>query len=336
MSVAVERPAGTLVDGFGRRHTDLRLSVTDKCNLRCRYCMPAEGLPWLAQTHLLSAAEIVRIAGIAVDLGVRSIRLTGGEPLLRADLVDIVRGLARLSPRPELSMTTNGLRLAQHATTLAEGGLDRVNVSLDTLRPDRFRQLSRRNGLDQVLRGLAAAYDAGLRPVKVNAVLVRDVNDDEAQALLEFCLEHDYECRFIEQMPLDAGRVWDRTTMVTAAEVLDTLSRRWTLTPIPRADGAPAEMFRVDGGPVRVGIIGAVTRPFCRSCNRLRLTADGQVRNCLFAQDETDVRTSLHRGDDDAVIAAAMQSAVASKRGGHGIDDPRFVQPSRPMSAIGG
>ena len=326
-----------LVDGFGRVATDLRVSLTDRCTLRCTYCMPTDGLPWIPRAELLDDDEVVRLVGVAVDLGVRSVRLTGGEPLLRPDLPRLVSRLAALTPRPALSLTTNGLRLAALAPPLAAAGLDRVNVSLDTLRPERFTALTRRSGLDEVLRGLAAAKAAGLHPVKVNTVLVRGVNDDEAVDLLDFCLERGYQLRFIEYMPLDADHAWQRADLVPAAEVLDRLASRWSLSASAPARGSePAETWLVDGGPQRVGIVGSVTRPFCGSCDRVRLTADGQVRNCLFARAETDLRGPLRAGADDATLAVRWQQAVAGKAAGHGIDAPGFQQPDRPMSAIGG
>jgi cyclic pyranopterin phosphate synthase len=326
-----------LVDTFGRVATDLRVSLTDRCNLRCTYCMPAEGLPWIPRADLLTAAELVRLAGIAVTrLGIRGIRLTGGEPTLRPELTEIVRELAALRPRPELSLTTNGLRLKGLAAGLAAAGLDRVNVSLDTLDPERFRRISRRDGLAEVLAGLDAATAAGLHPVKVNAVLVRGVNDDEALSLLHFCLRSGYELRFIEQMPLDPYGAWNRADMVTAAEIRGMLAGRHRLVPLPGRGSAPAESFLVDDGPARVGLIAAVTAPFCQACDRVRLTADGQIRNCLFARTETDLRTPLRAGDSDEDLAARWVMAVHPKKAGHGIDDPAFAAPKRPMSAIGG
>jgi cyclic pyranopterin phosphate synthase len=299
--------------------------------------MPSEGVPWAPDETVLGAQEILRLVRVAVRLGVRSVRLTGGEPLLRRDVVDIVSGLAGLSPRPELSLTTNGTRLAQLASRLAGAGLDRVNVSLDTLRPAVFAQITRRRGHGRVLAGLEAARGAGLAPVKVNVVLLRGVNDDEACDLLAFCLEHGYQCRFIEQMPLDAGHCWSRSQMVTADEILEQLSRRFSLSPLEGRGSAPAQLFGVDGGGGgTVGIVAAVTRPFCAGCNRLRLTADGQLRNCLFARDETDLRALLRAGADDETLAGAMARTVRLKAAGHGIDDPGFLQPARPMSAIGG
>jgi len=328
-----------LPDSFGRIATDLRVSLTDRCNLRCAYCMPPEGLDWLPTTDQLTDDEVVRLVGIGVErLGIREVRFTGGEPLLRRGLAGIVARTAALRPRPEISLTTNAIGLERTAGTLRASGLDRVNVSLDTLRPETFRKLARRDRLPDVLDGLAAAAEVGLRPVKVNAVLMRDLNDDEAVPLLRYCLDRGYELRFIEQMPLDAQHGWKRAEMVTAEEILAALGREFTLTPDdPRQRGsAPAEAFLVDGGPARVGVIASVTRPFCGTCDRVRLTADGQVRNCLFARSESDLRGPLRAGADDAELAAAWRRAVAVKLPGHGINDPSFLQPDRPMSAIGG
>jgi cyclic pyranopterin phosphate synthase len=327
-----------LVDTFGRIATDLRVSLTDRCNLRCSYCMPAEGLEWLPKPELLTDEEVVRLVRVGVELlGIREVRFTGGEPLLRRGLVGIVTQAAALSPRPALSLTTNGVGLDRLARPLRDAGLDRVNVSLDTLRPDSFLRLARRNRLDDVIRGIEAAAHAGLRPVKINAVLLRGVNDGEAVDLLRWCLDRGYELRFIEQMPLDAQHGWDRSTMVTAAEILDRLSTVFDLTPDPaERGGAPAERWLVNGGPATVGIIASVTRPFCGDCDRVRLTADGQVRNCLFAREESDLRGPLRSGASDGELAARWRAAMWAKRAGHGIDDPSFLQPARPMSAIGG
>ncbi len=331
-------PAQRLADQYGRVATDLRVSLTDRCNLRCDYCMPAEGLAWLPKPSLLTDEEIGRLLQIAVvELGVTEIRLTGGEPLLRPGVVGIVAAAAQLRPRPRLSVTTNALGLSRLAEPLAAAGLDRVNVSLDTLRRDRFQALTRRDRFDDVLAGLAAADAARLRPVKLNTVLMRGVNDDEAVPLLRFAIEHGYELRFIEQMPLDAQHAWRRDEMVTGPEILAALRTAFTLTEDPAERGAaPAELYIVDGGPVRVGVIASVTQPFCGACDRTRLTADGQIRNCLFSQEETDLRGLLRDGADDDVIAKAWQAAMWGKRPGHGIDDPTFLQPVRPMSAIGG
>jgi len=329
---------GGLVDRYGRRATDLRVSLTDRCNLRCEYCMPAEGLEWLPTPEVLTDDEVVRLIDIAVThLGVDEVRFTGGEPLLRRGLVDIVGATTALRPRPKTALTTNALGLQRVASSLARAGLDRVNVSLDTIRRETFAEIARRDRLPDVLAGLRAAAENGLTPVKINAVLLRDVNDDQAGELLRWSIDHGYELRFIEQMPLDAQHVWRRDTMVTADEIFARLSEHFTLTPADEERGsAPAERFLVDGGPATVGVIASVTRPFCGDCDRVRLTADGQVRNCLFAREESDLRTPLRDGADDEEIAARWRSAVAVKRAGHGIDDPKFVQPTRSMSAIGG
>jgi GTP 3',8-cyclase len=327
-----------LVDAFGRVATDLRVSLTDRCNLRCVYCMPPEGLDWLPGDDVLTDAEVVRLVSVAVGEGIREVRFTGGEPLLRRGLVDIVRAVSSLRPRPQTSLTTNGVGLARVADALAGAGLDRVNVSLDTLDPERFQRLALRGRLPDVLAGLAAAEAAGLSPVKVNTVLMRDINEDEAVPLLRWCVARGYELRFIEQMPLDAQHGWNRATMVTAEEILDRLSAEVDLTPEDAAarGSAPAETWLVDGGPARVGVIGSVTRPFCGSCDRVRLTADGQVRNCLFARSEDDLRGPLRAGASDAELADILRRALAVKKAGHGIDDSGFLQPTRPMSAIGG
>ena len=328
-----------LADSFGRIATDLRVSLTDRCNLRCSYCMPPEGLDWLPGPALLTDEEIARLIGIAVQrLGVTEVRFTGGEPLLRRGLAGIVARTAVLRPRPEISLTTNGIGLAGLAGPLHQAGLDRLNVSLDTLSRETFVTLARRDRLPDVLAGLAAAATAGLAPVKVNAVLIRGVNDHEAASLLRFCLDHGYQLRFIEQMPLDAQHGWRRADMVTADEILAALSAEFALTPEDSAarGAAPAETFLIDGGPERVGVIGSVTRPFCGACDRVRLTADGQIRNCLFAREESDLRTPLRAGASDEQLAVSWRRAVAVKLPGHGINDPGFLQPARPMSAIGG
>ena len=330
-----------LVDSFGRAHHDLRVSVTDRCNLRCSYCMPADFADWLPGDHLLTVDEIVTVVEVAVAHGITSVRLTGGEPLLRPDVTSIVRRIAELPNAPRMSLTTNGLRLADLAGPLADAGLERVNISLDTLDAERFRQLTFRDRHADVLAGIEAAVEAGLRPVKVNTVLMRGVNDDEAVPLLRHAIEHGWQLRFIEQMPLDPAGVWSREQMVTAEEVLALLSGEFDLVPADGRGSAPAEEFVVDGGPATVGIVGSVTRPFCAACDRLRLTADGQVLNCLFSRDESDVRAivrdaSLTDAQRRAGIARVLASSVAAKLAGHGIADPTFIHPTRPMSAIGG
>ena len=327
-----------LIDRFGRVGADLRVSLTDKCNLRCTYCMPAEGLDWMPTAQQLSDEEVVRLIRIGVErLGITEVRFTGGEPLVRKGLVDIVAATASLSPRPETSITSNGLGLDKTARALAAAGLDRVNVSLDTTDPATFHEITRRDRFHDVVRGLAAAHDAGLGPVKVNAVLLRGINEDHGPDLLRWCLERGYELRFIEQMPLDAQHGGRRDTMITADEILKRLEQAFVLTPAEEPRGsAPAERFLVDGGPGTVGVIGSVTRPFCGDCDRVRLTADGQVRNCLFAREESDLRVAMRDGATDDELAQRWVAAMAGKRAGHGIDDETFLQPVRPMSAIGG
>ncbi|MEU0121308.1 GTP 3',8-cyclase MoaA [Streptomyces albidoflavus] len=326
-----------LVDRFGRVHTDLRVSLTDRCNLRCTYCMPAEGLDWLPKAGLLTDDEVVRLVGAATRrLGITEVRLTGGEPLLRRGLPGLVARLTALDPAPELSLTTNGIGLARCAVALREAGLSRVNGSLDTLRPERFAALTRRDRLPDVLDGLAAAHAAGLAPVKVNAVPVRGVNDDEIADLAAFAVERGYRMRFIESMPLDAQGAWERDRMVTAEEILDRLGRRFDLVPVERQDHAPAEEWRIAGTDARVGVIASVTRPFCGGCDRVRLTADGQLRTCLFATEESDLRALLRGGADDDALEAAWRTALAGKGPGHAIGSPEFRRPDRPMSAIGG
>lgn len=335
------RVSAPLVDAFGRVHRDLRVSITDRCNLRCTYCMPPDFADWMPGDHLLSVGELMTVIEVAVDNGIGSIRLTGGEPLVRPDVVDIVRRINALPKPPRITLTTNGLKLVDLAMPLADAGLERVNISLDTLDREQFRKLTFRDRFLDVIAGIGAAQAAGLHPVKVNTVLMRGINDDEAVPLLRHSIEHGWHLRFIEQMPLDAGGAWDRGEMVTAAEIHRMLGEHFVLTPVPGRGSAPAEEFYVDDGPATVGIIASVSKPFCASCDRLRLTADGQIRNCLFAREETDVRATLR---DPALtdaerrerIGLLFAESVAAKLPGHGIDDPSFIQPDRPMSAIGG
>ncbi|MPV48484.1 GTP 3',8-cyclase MoaA [Pseudactinotalea sp. HY160] len=330
---------GPLADRFGRVHRDLRISLTDVCNLRCTYCMPAEGVPWLARANILTTDELVRTAEIAAALGIVEVRLTGGEPLLRPDVVDVVGRMAAIEGEDgplEVSMTTNALRLTKLAPALREAGLARVNISLDTLHPERFQQLTRRDRFDDTLAGIEAAVAAGFAPLKFNAVAMRGVNEDELVDLVRFALSKGGQMRFIEQMPLDAGHIWSRETMVTGEEILAQLETAFTLTEAPGRGAAPAEKFLVDGGPGTVGVIRSVTRPFCGTCDRVRLTADGQLRNCLFARTESDLLGVIRGGGDDDDIARLMHTCIAGKLPGHGIDDPGFLQPDRPMSAIGG
>ncbi len=326
-----------LGDRHGRVATDLRVSLTDRCNLRCQYCMPAEGLDWMPTEDVLSDEEVVRLIGVAVTrLGVVDVRFTGGEPLLRRGLAGIVAATKAMPGAPRTAITTNALGLARTAPALAAAGLDRVNVSLDTTDPDTYHRITLRDRFHDVAAGLEAAADAGLAPVKVNAVLLRGLNEDHGPALLRWCMDRGYQLRFIEQMPLDAQHGWDRSRMVTADEVLERLAEHVRLTPLDGRGSAPAERFLVDDGPHTVGIIGSVTRPFCADCNRVRLTADGQVRTCLFATEESDLRGALRRGADDDELARLWVGAMRGKRAGHGIDDPSFLQPTRPMSSIGG
>src|SRR4051794_34728060 len=298
--------------------------------------MPAEGLDWLPTDDVLTDDEVVRLVTIGVErLGIREVRFTGGEPLVRRGLVGIVARTHALGV--ETSLTTNGLGLARTAAALADAGLDRVNVSIDSIRPETFAKVTRRDRLHDVVAGLAAAHEAGLGPVKLNAVLLRGVNDDQAPELLTWAIEHGYQLRFIEQMPLDAQHGWSRTEMVTADEIQRLLEKEFTIEPAEEPRGsAPAELFTVDGGPATVGIIASVSRPFCGDCDRVRLTADGQVRNCLFAREESDLRTALRDGASDQELADRWRVAMLGKLPGHGIDDIEFLQPSRSMSAIGG
>jgi GTP 3',8-cyclase len=334
--------AGPLVDTYGRVATDLRVSLTDRCNLRCTYCMPADGLDWLPGEQLLRPDELARLMDIAVTrLGVTSVRFTGGEPLLARHLEEVIAAAAGLRPRPEISLTTNGLGLARRAAALARAGLDRVNVSMDSVDPEHFAAITRRDRLGDVLAGLKAAHGAGFTPVKVNAVLDPATGRADVVGLLRFCLEHGYQLRVIEQMPLDAGHQWRRGAAMTADEVLEALRPHFRLRPDPAPRGsAPAELWLVDTGPGtpsgKFGVIASVSHAFCSSCDRTRLTADGQVRSCLFSAEETDLRTLLRTGASDDAIENAWRIAMWAKPAGHGINDPNFIQPDRPMSAIGG
>jgi cyclic pyranopterin phosphate synthase len=329
---------GPLLDTFGRAATDLRVSLTDRCNLRCTYCMPAEGLDWLPGDDLLRPDELVRLLTIAVTrLGIRGVRFTGGEPLVSRNLEGAIAAAASLLPRPQTAVTTNGIGLARRAAGLKAAGLDRVNVSLDTVDAARFARITRRDRLGDVLEGLAAAADAGLTPVKVNAVLDPVTGLDDAVELLRFCLDHGYQLRIIEQMPLDAGHEWRRDQTIDSDQILTALRQQFDLVPDPAPRGsAPAQLWGVDGGPGTVGVIASVSHAFCGACDRTRLTADGQVRSCLFSREETDLRGLMRKGADDAAVEAAWRAAMWAKPAGHGINEPGFEQPDRPMSAIGG
>lgn len=336
---------GELVDRSGRVARDLRVSLTDRCNLRCSYCMPAEGLAWLPTDQTLTDDEVLRLLRVAVErLGITRIRFTGGEPLLRKGLERIVEGAAALrgaSGRPELALTTNGLGLDRRAAALRAAGLDRVNVSLDSLDRERYARLARRDRLPDVLAGIAGAERAGLTPVKINSVVLRDCNEVDVVPLAEFCLARGYQLRFIEQMPLGPAGQWVRDELVTADEVLALLSERFELTPAVEPRGAaPAALWRVapdDSQPGGVlGVIASVTQPFCAACDRTRLTADGQLRSCLFSRTETDLRGVLRSGGSDSDLASVWAESQWKKPRAHGIDEVGFTPPARTMSAIGG
>jgi len=323
-----------LADSFGRVHRDLRISVTDRCNLRCTYCMPEEGMQWLPRSELLTFEEIERVARLVVErFGFDSIRLTGGEPTVRAHLPVLVAKLAALPV--DLALTTNGATLGLIAHDLAHAGLTRINISLDSLRPERVKAITRRDCLDQVLDGIDAALDAGLDPVKVNVVVVRGVNDDELVELATFGRDKGVTMRFIEFMPLDADDQWRREQVVARDEVVSTIDAVYPLEPIVRGH-EPAERLRYRDGRGEIGVIASVSDKFCASCDRVRLTSDGNLRSCLFALDETDLRSLLRSGATDDELAAAIQACVAGKWAGHGIEQVHFVRPRRSMSQIGG
>ena len=326
--------AEQLVDGFGRVHRDLRISVTDRCNFRCTYCMPAEGLEWVPRDDLLTFEEIARVARIMVErYGVNGIRLTGGEPTVRANLPALVGMLSGLGT--DLAMTTNGASLRLLAADLRAAGLRRVNISCDSLRAERFEELTRRDGLARVLAGIDAALDAGFDPVKVNCVVMRGVNDDEIADFVEFGRDKQVEVRFIEFMPLDADGIWTNDLVVPVNDILARVNEACPVDPVERTS-APASRYRFADGSGHVGIVASVSDSFCATCDRVRLTADGQFRNCLFAVTETDVRALLRSGADDDEIAAALEASVASKWAGHQINRVTFVKPRRSMSQIGG
>ncbi|MEW6154122.1 MAG: GTP 3',8-cyclase MoaA [Actinomycetota bacterium] len=329
-------PHDALVDARGRVVTDLRVSLTDRCNFRCTYCMPAEGLPWLAGDELLTGAEIERLVRLFVGFGVREVKLTGGEPTLRPELVEIVGRLRATDAGLDLSLTTNGVRLDRLAGPLRAAGLDRVNVSCDSLLRHRFEQMTRRDALDRVQAGLRAADAAGFAPIKVNCVVVGGTNDDEIVDFARLARATGYDVRFIEYMPLDADRAWERSKVVPSAHVKAAIEAEFAL--VARGHGPePATTFDfADGAPGSVGFIASVTEPFCATCNRARLTAEGQFRTCLFSLTETDLRAPLRAGASDPELAALVADAVWAKWDGHRINHPDFVQPARPMSAIGG
>ena len=327
-----------LVDPYDRTVRDLRISITDRCNFRCTYCMPEEGMKWLPREDLLTYEELTRVARVCVErFGLESIRITGGEPMVRAHLPVLIGRLTALGV--DLAMTTNGSTLAHQAADLVAAGLQRINVSCDSLRPDRFAAITGRQALEQVLAGIDAALAAGLDPVKVNCVLVRGVNDDEIVDFAAFGRELGVEVRFIEWMPLDGGGSWAGDRVVPSSEVLAAIDAVW---PLETGDGrrfslaAPAESYRYVDGRGRVGVIASVTRPFCESCDRIRLTAEGQLRNCLFSVRETDLRSIMRTGGSDDDLALAIEAEVGRKWAGHSIGQVHFIRPERSMSQIGG
>jgi cyclic pyranopterin phosphate synthase len=326
-----------LVDSFGRVHNNLRISVTDRCNIRCVYCMPEE-VAFLPRQSLLSFEEIVQVVRVATRLGIDKVRLTGGEPLVRRDLPRLVEMIAGLPGIRDVGLTTNGILLAPVARALHDAGLRRINVSLDTMDPARFQQLTRRTGFEKVIEGILAAKEAGFAPVKINAVAIKGVTEEDVVPLARFAREHGLELRFIEYMPLDAGDRWERGKVLYAAEILDLLAQGiGPLAPAPDQDPrAPAVDFDYLDGGGRVGMIASVSRPFCGSCNRIRLTAEGKLRNCLFALDETDIRALLRGDSGDDAIARAIRDSVAGKWEGHEINTARFIKPERLMHSIGG
>ncbi len=327
--------SGPLVDRYGRVHNDLRISVTDRCNLRCVYCMPDEGMTFQPREALLSFDEMTRVARVARELGITAIRLTGGEPLVRRNLPSFIRNLSALG-FDDLALTTNAMLLTPMVAQLRDAGLKRINISCDSLRADRFNAIRRRGDLATVLAAMDAVEAAGLVPLKLNVVILRGQNDDEILDFAAFARETGRVVRFIEFMPLDAQGTWDSSQLVAGREIFEQISTRWPLKPIENHDSAPAERFAFVDGQGEIGLISSVTQPFCGTCNRLRLTADGSVRNCLFSDDEHSLRDLMRGGADDEVIALALRRAVWAKYPGHAINEPDFLRPARSMSMIGG
>ena len=335
-SKAAVPQGGPLIDTFGRVANDLRISVTDRCNFRCTYCMPAEGLTWLPKTEILTFEELTRLLSIFVGLGVRSIKVTGGEPTVRADLPDLVRMFRSVGPNLDISITTNGVLLDRLAGPLAQAGVDRATVSCDSLLRHRFAEMTRRDALDKVLAGLLAAEEAGLNPIKINCVVIGGTNDDEIVDFARWSRETGYEVRFIEYMPLDAEHAWERSKVVPSARILSAVHERFPLE-AAGTNNEPASTYRfADGARGAIGVIASVTEPFCDTCNRLRITAEGQFRSCLFALDETDLRGPMREGAGDDELTMLIRGAVWKKWSGHRINHPDFVQPARSMSMIGG
>ncbi len=327
---------GPLIDTFGRVADDLRISVTDRCNFRCSYCMPAEGLTWLPKDELLTFEELTRLLGLFVGLGVRSLKVTGGEPTIRADLPRLVRMFRGVGPELDISITTNAMLLDTLAQPLADAGVDRATISCDSLLRHRFQEMTRRDALDKVLAGILAARSAGLTPIKINTVIIGGTNDDEVVEFARWARETGYEVRFIEYMPLDAQHAWEREKVVPGARILEAIDAVYPLH-ADSPDAEPAVTYRfADGAPGKVGVIASVTEPFCDTCNRLRVTAEGQFRNCLFALEETDLREPLRAGATDAELEQLIRHGVWAKWSGHRVNHADFVQPARSMSAIGG
>lgn len=326
-----------LIDSFGRVHNKLRISVTDRCNIRCFYCMPAEDIVFMDRSHLLTFEEIERVVRVGVPLGIDKVRLTGGEPLVRKDLPVLVQKLSEIDGIKDVGLTTNGVLLTDQAQTLRDAGLERLNISLDALTAEKFKQITRRDVFDQVIAGVNAAREAGFQ-IKVNAVAIRGLTEDQIVPFGNFARETGAEVRFIEFMPLDADAAWQRDKVLFGSEILQALSDgiRPLVSVNQTDDRAPAKEFEFDDGIGRIGIIASVSQPFCRSCNRFRLTADGKLRNCLFSLDETDIRPFLRESGTDADIADAMLASIAAKQEGHEINTARFIQPDRPMYSIGG
>ncbi|MEX2286652.1 MAG: GTP 3',8-cyclase MoaA [Planctomycetaceae bacterium] len=328
-----------LIDSFGRVHNNLRISVTDRCNIRCFYCMPADNVVFMDRDELLTFEEIVRFVRIAVPLGVNKVRLTGGEPLVRRDLHRLVAGIAEIPGIRDIGLTTNGILLADQARDLYDAGLRRINISLDALNPEKFKQITRREGYEKVIAGIQAAQDIGFSPIKLNAVSVRGITEDEIVPFGRFARETGIEVRFIEYMPLDASKAWERGKVLFASEIIDRLSS--DVRPLVPVDnqtaGAPATEYQFDDGIGRIGFIASVSQPFCMSCNRFRLTADGKLRNCLFSLEEGDVKILIRDANSsDADIVRLIRDTIAAKKEGHEINTARFIQPTRPMYSIGG
>jgi cyclic pyranopterin phosphate synthase len=327
-----------LIDSFGRVHNNLRISVTDRCNIRCFYCMPADNVEFMDRKELLSFEELERFVRVAVTLGVDKVRLTGGEPLVRRDLHKLVANIAAIPEIQDIGLTTNGILLAEQAAQLYAAGLRRVNISLDALDPVRFKEITRREGYEKVIESIRVAQQVGFDPVKVNAVSIRGMTEEQIVPFGHFARETGVEVRFIEFMPLDADNAWEREKVLFAHEIIEALSREiMPLVPTGHQDDrAPAADFVFEDGVGRIGFIASISRPFCTNCNRFRLTADGKLRNCLFSLEETDVKSIIRSGGSDAEIASAIRESIAEKKEGHEINTARFIQPDRPMYSIGG